>query len=115
MKKISKINLLIILVATITLGLLNSCAQYQARYTPPDNPDGMDCVRSCINNLQTCNSDCNNRKMVTDIAYAVQKSVGKSPAAYHGQSDDCGCKAAYDDCYRSCGGEVNYVCVANCN
>jgi len=105
----------------LTLALLSSCAQYDARYTPPSTESGMQCVQSCLTEKRICNNNCHNRKMITDIASTVQKSLEASKHnKYSGSTttssstDDCGCQYMYNDCYKSCGGDIKYVCIANC-
>lgn len=109
------------LICLIMIFLLNGCAQYRAKYTPPKTKEGMKCVNLCLASAQSCRTSCNDKKMVREIAYSVSKAINNQQNNFNSvypfrnsSKDDCGCSTAYDQCYEGCGGNIAYICVANC-
>ena len=120
-----KIILSIAIAITI---LLSGCGPYYATrfsYKLPKNRSDRHCVAKCRIGLSNCqnscrqtNQICQNQQLVAeDIASRRRRRNGYDnfyPAADCQQS--CGCRRAYNECYRDCGGKVitERVCVYNC-
>lgn len=115
----------LLLAVLLTLGL-TSCAEYESRYTPPTTSFGRECVQSCLAQKSACKQNCNNRHMISDLTSTVGQTLAKSSKnkdansslnsnfPRSSSSDDCGCQSDYENCYKSCGGEIRKVCIANC-
>lgn len=99
--------------------LINSCAQYQSIYTPPYNELGMKCINQCATNNQLCQSNCEMTKSRDRMTNASERQTAAKYKTYMPQyvntQGDCNCQTQYDQCYLRCGGNIQVVCIANCN
>lgn len=117
-KRVSNYFLPIVpIVSIVIVGLLSSCAQYKTVYTPPKSKSGMQCVNQCITSKQMCNNNCQMLKNSDQLVDIAQRAASRdkqyvSNTPYRG---DCGCDDQYKDCYMSCGGKIDYVCVSGCD
>ena len=101
---------------------ISSCsapANIDYNYQPPQNQQGLACIHTCMNQLETCQAECthyNNQQLYfTQSAQFTQNTLAPDEgyiaptnfAEYHHNTNtQCGCQRPYNECYENCGGKV---------
>lgn len=111
--------------------ILTGCGPvYETQYTyvRPENPEGVTCIFQCENTRMQCvqseqlkrqNCEANNRIERLEYERCVSKK-GKDKCFEYWtfcESNEASCTVLYNQCYHSCGGQVQAtrVCVYDCN
>lgn len=121
-------NPLIYLLLLIILSGCGPVYETKSSYTRPNSPEGVACTFQCENSRLSCshnqdlklqNCEANNRFAKFEYQQCISKNgKDKCDEVFHlCDVDNNSCKATYNKCYESCGGDVitRTVCVEDCD
>lgn len=95
---------------------VTACSEYRYDYTPPVDAEGKACIRNCSNRRWDCDQNCEyhyrncaSSALAADTINNMTRSESKyiNTCDYDRSSCISNCKQLYNECYKSCGGEVH--------
>ncbi len=122
-----KIYFVTVLVLLLFISGCGPIYETTSTYVKPDNSEGVACTFQCENsrlrceqNLELKRQNCNANDRIAELEY--QQCVDKKGKKKCDRSwvfceiNTASCKATYNQCYTSCGGEVTTktICVEGC-
>ena len=119
---------LLFLSLLLTLTACGPVYETRSSYTRPDSPEGVACTFQCENSRLSCRQNQDLKQQNCDANNRIAKLEYQQCVAKHGK-DKCeedftfcdignnSCKETYNQCYRTCGGDVitRTVCVEDCD